>query len=111
MGLAAALAPTREPALHALALRDRGEHLDPAAALAGGAEADEVELARVGHPGSPVQRALVVLAPPQPDVELARGEATLIGCVEARERWVVRERRSQAPAVFSSHEENTSFRR
>jgi hypothetical protein len=74
--------------LEQLALGDAREHLHAAAALRRGPQAHEVQLTRVADPRRAVQRAVDVLAPPQPDVELARAHAPLVGVVEARERVV-----------------------
>jgi hypothetical protein len=80
-------------ALQQLAVLDSREHLDAPSAVGGWAEAHEVQLARVADPRGAVQRTVEVLTPPQPDVELARADATLVGRVEARQRVITLARR------------------
>jgi hypothetical protein len=65
------LAPTLEHAIEPLAVLDVRQHLDLAAALLGGSEADEVQLAGVVDPRCAVQGAVGVLTPPQAHVALA----------------------------------------
>ncbi len=52
------------------------EHLDASAGRdAVGAQAREIKLSRVGDPGRPMQRAVGAVAPPQPEILLARVNA------------------------------------
>lgn len=105
------LAPALEHGLELLVLIDAREHLDTASALGRRAEAHEVELTRVLDPGGAMEGALLLLAPPQPDVELARVDATLIGGVEARERGIARGVWRAAPGNFPSHQAYTRLSR
>src|SRR5262249_49082252 len=59
-----------------------------AAALLGGPEANEVELAGVAHPRRAVERSISGIPPPQAHVALARATAAGVGGVEARDRAV-----------------------
>jgi hypothetical protein len=68
--LSAALAPTVEHALQQLAVLDPRQHLHVPAAVGRRPQAHEVQLARVADPRGAVQRAILGLAPPKPDVEL-----------------------------------------
>lgn len=86
--LAAALAPARQQLLQLPAVAYGGEHLDLSAAAVGGSEPHEVELTRVADPGGTVKRPFRALAPPQPDVALARTDATIVGGVEAGQRAI-----------------------
>lgn len=70
-GLAAALTPTVQRRLQALAVLDCAQDLNAPAALRRGAQAHQVQLTRVADPRRAVQRAIAVLAPPQAHVELA----------------------------------------
>lgn len=90
MRLTAALAPAVQNGAQQLATLDARQQLHAPAAGGGRTEAHEVELARVADPRGAMQRAVHVLAPPQPDVQLARAHTALIRVVEARERVVAR---------------------
>ncbi|MGO9321460.1 MAG: hypothetical protein ACLQBY_11755 [Solirubrobacteraceae bacterium] len=86
--LTAALAPAVQHAIQQRAVLDPAQHLHQPAAVGGGAETHEVQLACVADPRGAVQRAVDVLAPPQPHVELARAHTPLVGVVEARQRVI-----------------------
>ena len=109
---AALLTPAGEPVLEPLALNHRGQDLHLAATVPPGAQADEIELACVAHPGRAVQRSIGVIAPPQPHVQLARVDAAEIGGVEARKRAVARgERPGMLTAIgYSCHESTARCR-
>ena len=64
------LAPASHQLLQLVGVRDARQHLHDASALGCRAEAHDVELARLLDPGRPVQGAVGLLAPPQPDIEL-----------------------------------------
>lgn len=64
------LTPTLEHALELLALINTSEQLDPTAALLGWPEAHQVELTGVTDPSRTVQRTVLLLTPPQSDIEL-----------------------------------------
>jgi hypothetical protein len=87
-GLAAAITPPIQRRLQLLAVLGDAQDLDATAAVGGGTQTHQVELARDAHPRRAVQRAIRLLAPPQANVQLARVDPTLVRRVEARERGV-----------------------
>jgi hypothetical protein len=99
MRSAALLAPAVQRVLQAFTTAHPSQQLDLTAAVGRGAQTHQVQLAGVGHPGGTVQRAVAVLTPPQPDVQLTRACAPLIGAVEASERRVALAR----PEVRTGH--------
>jgi hypothetical protein len=95
--------------LEQLALGDAREHLHAATAVRHRPQAHEVQLTRVAHPRRAVQRTIDILAPPQPDVELARAHAPLIGVVEARQRVVALARRELDGCICWAHVATPAF--
>jgi hypothetical protein len=84
----ALLAPPIERVLQALTAAHPSQQLHLTATVGRSSQTHQVQLAGVSHPRGTVQRTVAVLAPPQPDVELARAHAPLIGVIEASERRV-----------------------
>jgi hypothetical protein len=70
-GLAAALTPPIQRRLQLLAVLGDAQNLDATAAVGGGTQTHQVELACHVHPRRAVQRAVRLLAPPQAHVQLA----------------------------------------
>jgi hypothetical protein len=97
--------------LEQLALGDARENLHATAAVGRGPEAHEIQLTRVADPCRAMQRAVDLLAPPQPDVELGRADAPLVGVVEARQRVVALTRRGVGGELSLSHAPSPAFER
>jgi hypothetical protein len=105
------LAPAVQHVVQQRAVLDPRQHLHKPTAVINRAEAHEVQLARIAYPSGAVQWPADVLAPPQPDVELTRAQATLIGVVEARKRVVALARRVLSSEVCGAHLPSPAFGR
>jgi hypothetical protein len=105
------LAPAVQHAVQQRAVLNPRQYLHEPTAVSNRTEAHEVQLARIADPSGAVQRAVRVLAPPQPNVELTRVQATLIGVVEARKRVVLLGRRVLSSEVCRAHMQSPAFRR